>query len=81
MEKHLINIFQSFRSLRNKFGKREAKNSEKDKILMDKFNNSPYSSKKICTRMLIDQLKSFHNLLVISPDITKLLEDKVRNNK
>jgi hypothetical protein len=75
MGKDLREIFNRFRNMRNKFGKKEAKSSEKDKILMDNFKKTPYSSKKVCTRLLIDQLKTFHNVLVISPDIANLLDD------
>lgn len=71
--KDMDEVFNRFRNLRNKF-KDEAKDNEEEKLIVDDFENSSYINKRIHTRLLIDQLKTFHNVLMIFPNVVEIIE-------
>jgi hypothetical protein len=62
--KEVLNtMFEQFRIIRNKIGKSEL-GFENDKEWIESFNRSPEINKKIYVRIIIDQLKSLHNILM-----------------
>lgn len=64
----LDTIIKRFGELRNKL-KTEAPEGEKQKELVEEFENSPHRS--ISTRLLIDLLKAFHNALIVMEKMSK----------